>query len=112
VKISELADVLGYELIQDSFDDRDITDGYTSDLLSDVMANAPDGAALITIQAHKNSVAVASMTNLAALVICNSRPLPEEMILAAQKERIAVLTTDKNQFQVSGEIYTALKSSD
>jgi hypothetical protein len=112
VRISELAGVLGYELIQDSFDDREITDGYTSDLLSDVMANAPDGAVLITIQAHKNSVAVASMTNLAALVICNSRPLPEEMIQAAEKERIAVLLTDRNQFQVSGEIYTALKPSE
>lgn len=111
MRISELADVLGYELIQDSFDDREITDGYTSDLLSDVMANAPDGSVLITIQAHKNTVAVASMTNLAALVICNSRPLPEEMIQAAQKERIAIVTTDKNQFQVSGEIYTALKPS-
>ncbi len=111
MKISELTDLLGYQLVQDSFDDREIADGYTSDLLSDVMANAPDGAALITIQAHKNTVAVASMTNLGALVICNSRPLPEEMIEAARKEQIAVFTTEKNQFQVSGEIYTALAPS-
>lgn len=112
MKISELRSILGYELIQDSFEDREIAGGYTSDLLSDVMANATDGSVLITIQAHKNTVAVGSMTNVAALVICNSRPLPEEMIEAAQREEIAVFTTEKNQFQVSGEIYTQLNHAD
>lgn len=111
MKISELGSVLGYELVQDSFEEREIAGGYTSDLLSDVMANAPDGSVLITIQAHKNSVAVASMTNVAALIICNSRPLPEEMLAAAKDEQIAVFTTDKNQFQVSGEVYTRLSAS-
>ena len=112
MKNSELGTVLGYELVQDSFEEREIAGGYTSDLLSDVMANAPDGAVLITIQAHKNSVAVASMTNVAALIICNSRPLPEEMLAAAKDEQIAVFTTDKNQFQVSGEVYSRLNASD
>jgi serine kinase of HPr protein (carbohydrate metabolism regulator) len=51
------------------------------------------------------------MTNVAALVICNSRPLPEEMLAAAKDEQIAVFTTDKNQFQVSGEVYSRLGAS-
>ena len=109
MKTSDLGTLLGYEAVQDTFEERELTGGYTSDLLSDVMANASDGSVLITIQAHKNSVAVASMTNLAALIICNSRPIPEEMVEAAKSEGIAIYTTTKNQFQVSGEIYTALQ---
>ena len=40
-------------------DDLEIQNGYTSDLLSDVMGNAPEDSVLITIQAHKNTIAVA-----------------------------------------------------
>ena len=35
--------------------------GYSSDLLSDVMANAKADGVLVTVQAHKNAVAVASL---------------------------------------------------
>ncbi len=108
MKTSELGSALGYEIVQDRFDDRELTDGYTSDLLSDVMANAREGAVLITIQAHKNSVAVAAMAGMAAMVVCNSRPLPDEMLDAASTEGIAVFTTDKSQFYVSGEVYRAM----
>ncbi|HON89165.1 MAG TPA: hypothetical protein P5519_07765 [Spirochaetia bacterium] len=85
--------------------DRTITGGYTSDLLSDVMANAQEGQVLITIQAHKNSIAVATLIGMPAIIICNTRPVPEDMIEAAEKESIALFRTQKNQFEVSGILY-------
>lgn len=42
--------------------------GYTSDLLSDVMAHIKEDDALITIQAHKNTIAVASLTGASAVI--------------------------------------------
>ena len=49
--------------------DREVTGGYASDLLSCVMAGARAGDVWVTLQAHANVVAVASLLTLAAVVI-------------------------------------------
>jgi hypothetical protein len=107
--IREAALALGAEIVQGEFEDSPLAGAYTSDLLSDVMANAKDGGALITIQAHKNTVAVASLVNITVIVVCNSRPLPPDMLEAARDEGIAVLLTRENQFTVSGKLYNLLR---
>ena len=38
----------------------EVTEGYTSDLLSCVMAGAPHGGVWVTLQAHTNIIAVAA----------------------------------------------------
>lgn len=88
----------------------EVTCGYTSDLLSDVMANASPACALITIQAHRNTVAVASLIGISAIVICNAREVPDEMSGAARDEGIAVLRCAETQFEVSGRLWTALRA--
>ncbi|MBN2628615.1 MAG: iron-sulfur binding hydrogenase [Spirochaetales bacterium] len=108
MKISDLEKELGYAPLWEGYEDRDILDGYTSDLLSDVMGNAPDDSVLITIQAHKNTVAVATLAGINAIVLANNRPAPEEMIEAAQEEGIAVFRADENQFTASWKIHNIL----
>ncbi|MDX9819515.1 MAG: hypothetical protein RBT16_11415 [Desulfococcus multivorans] len=105
MKIGELADKLGMETVLGTFEDADITGGYTSDLLSDVMAHAVHGQALITIQAHKNTVAVATLAGIPAIIIANSRPVPDDMIEAAREEGIAVFRSKETQFALSGKLY-------
>ena len=73
MKLKSLAEKTGCRMLTSGQNDPDIESGYTSDLLSDVMANAEDGSVLITIQAHKNTVAVAVQLDLPAIVICNGR---------------------------------------
>jgi ACT domain-containing protein len=106
--IREAAAALGAEICQDQFEDAPLSGAYTSDLLSDVMANAHEGGALITIQAHKNTVAVATLVNVSVIVVCNSRPLPEDMLEAAKDEGIAVIRTKENQYTVSAKLYGLL----
>ena len=108
MKIREVAAALDAEICQDEFEDIEVSGAYTSDLLSDVMAHAKDGGALITIQAHKNTVAVATLVNISVIVICNSRPLPEDMLEAAKDEGVAVIRTKENQFTVSGKLWGIL----
>ena len=107
--IKEVAAVLGAEICYDEFEDKPLESAYTSDLLSDVMGNAHDSGALITIQAHKNTVAVATLVNVSAIVICNNRVIPEDMLEAARDEGIALLRSKENQFTVSGKIWELLK---
>ena len=108
--IREVAAALGAEICQEEFENTELTGAYTSDLLSDVMAHAKDGGALITIQAHKNTVAVATLVNISVLIICNSRPLPDDMLSAAKDEGVAVIRTTENQFTVSGKLYEIFKA--
>jgi len=108
ITIREAAGALGAEIIQDEFDDAELSGAYTSDLLSDVMAHAKDGGALVTIQAHKNTVAVATLVNITVIVVCNSRPIPDDMLEAAKDEGIAVIRTKENQYTVSGKLYALL----
>lgn len=109
MKISELGSAMGFECLHDAWDDRPLAGGYASDLLSDVMSRAGDDDVLVTIQAHKNTVAVASLVGMAAVVLCNARPVPDDMLEAAKAERIALFRTGKTQFEVSGLLYAALR---
>ncbi len=109
MNISDLGSAMGFECLHEAWDDRPLTDGYASDLLSDVMAKAGDDCVLVTIQAHKNTVAVASLVGIAAVVLCNARTVPDDMLEAAKAERVALFRTGMTQFQVSGILYAALR---
>ncbi|MFA6938514.1 MAG: hypothetical protein WCQ67_09805 [Treponema sp.] len=106
--LKEMEKELALTCIQSEYEDKEVTVVYTSDLLSDVLANADDNALLVTIQAHKNTVAVGSLKGSPAIIICNDRPVPDDMISAAASEKIAVYTTQENQYTVSGKLYTLL----
>ena len=110
MKTSELGSFLGARCIQEQYLDRVFSGVYTSDLLSDAMANAVDNGILVTIQAHKNTVAVGTLKDLAAIVICNNRPVPDDMIEAARAEGIALFLTTESQYTVSGKLYGALNA--
>jgi hypothetical protein len=105
---NDLATHAAFTSLHSAYDDAPILAGYTSDLLSDVMAHAEDDSVLITIQAHGNTVAVATLAGMSALVICNARPIPADMLVAAERERIALFQTDMNQFEASCTIKALL----
>ncbi len=106
--VQDFSEKLGYEALFVPDPNAEISDGYTSDLLSDVMANAPENGVLVTIQAHKNTVAVCGLAGIRAIVLCNSRTPDEGMREASDQDGIAIFTTSKNQFQVSAEISALL----
>jgi len=109
--IREAAKILDAKIVQDEFEDTELSGVYTSDLLSDVMAYAKDGGALVTIQAHKNTVAVATLVDISVIIICNSRPVAEDMIAAAKDKGIAIIVTKLNQYTVSGKLYMQLNKN-
>jgi hypothetical protein len=110
VKISDILKIEKMECLQNRFEDGELMGAFTSDLLSDVMANAEEGSVLITIQAHKNTVAVATLVGIPAVIICSSRPVTEDVLEAAGNEGIAVFRTGENQFRTSLNIGGMLAS--
>ncbi len=94
---------------KDKLSDIEVTGGYTSDLLSDVMGNAVEGQVWITLQNHKNVMAVASLKDLAAVVLVKNIQPEEGFLAQSEEEGVPVLGTGLEAFEMSGELYALLK---
>ncbi|HNT92675.1 MAG: serine kinase [Bacteroidales bacterium] len=87
---------------------REVTGGYASDLLSDVMGHATAGSAWITIQTHRNVVAIASLRDLSAVIItCGEKP-GDDTVSQSNEESIPVLGTDLPTFEIAGRLYSLI----
>ena len=84
---------------------REIKGGYTSDLLSDVMGFAREGQVWITLQTHKNVLAIASLKELAAILLVKGNKPEDDMLEQAVDEGIPVLGTDAQTFETTGKVY-------
>lgn len=84
--------------------DNAVTGGYASDLLSCVMAKASAGNAWVTLQSHVNVIAVASLINLACVIITEGMQPDEEMVERANENRIPTLLTPHSTYHVVGEL--------
>jgi len=106
MKLSEIAEKLSLTVrsAADSIE-REVTGGYVSDLLSDVMANARKGNIWITLQIHQNIVAVASLNELSGIILINNREPEEDTIKKAESERIPILVSDIPAFDLVGRLY-------
>ncbi len=89
--------------------ENEVTGGYTSDLLSDVMGNATDGDVWVTMQSHINVVAVASLNDLAAIILVSNHKPQDDALAKSNEEEIPLLGTDKSAFEITGLIYNLLK---
>ena len=87
--------------------EQEITGGYASDLLSDVMAHGQAGNLWVTLQAHRNIIAVASLKELAAIVLVSGRKPEAETLAKAQEENVVVLASPLPAFELIGALYQA-----
>jgi hypothetical protein len=85
--------------------EQEVTGGYASDLLSDVIAHSKEQNLWITLQLHQNIVAVASMKNLAGIIIVNGREPEQETIEKAEAENVAIMVTEMPAFELIGRLY-------
>lgn len=85
--------------------EREITGGYASDLLSDVLGNSEEGNIWITLQIHQNIIGVASIKDLAGIILVNNREPEPETIEKAEAENIPVMVSELSAFELVGRLY-------
>jgi hypothetical protein len=110
VTLGELSKAMGWTNLTpelDAVSDPDVASGYASDLLSDVLANAPESGVWVTVQVHLNVVAVAAHTGLAAVVFAARRRPEESVRLKAVEEKVRLFTSSLSAFDVIGRLYEA-----
>ncbi len=85
--VSELIDALELSPLHVEDEGRaEVTDAYCGDLLSDVLAHAQPDSVWFTVQAHTNIVAVASLRDVACVVVVNGiAPDPQTVVKAREQ---------------------------
>jgi hypothetical protein len=83
----------------------DVGRAHASDLLSEVLANAPSGGLLLTIQVHMNVIAVALHAGLAGVVFTGGMRPEEAVRKRAVQEGLPLLCTAETTFDTAGRLY-------
>ncbi len=106
MKLSKIIEDLGMEVKTGANNlDVEVTRGYSSDLLSDVIGNSIDDDVWITLQTHQNIVAVAVMKSLAGIILVNGREPDEETLKKAEDENIPIIVSNMLTFELVGKLY-------
>ena len=109
MKVQELVDKLGLKVLSGANGlDREIDGCYISDLLSDVMGNAMEGNIWITLQTHKNVMAVASLKELACVILVKDLVPNAETIEQSNDDGLPVLQTSLPTYEIAGLVYNLL----
>ncbi len=111
MKVSELVEKYNLKVYSGEQGlENEINGGYVSDLLSDVMGNAAENEVWITLQTHQNVLAIASLKDLAAVILVKGLQPDPETIEHSNEEGIPVLGTECGTFEMAGKLYIELKS--
>lgn len=104
MKVKELVDKIDLEVLVGQNLDKEITGGYTGDLLSNVMAKAKEGNLWITIQGHQNVVAVALLAGVSAIIVVEGFEVEKDALQKAEEKGINILRTTMNAYQLIAEL--------
>jgi len=85
--------------------DVEITGGYASDLMSDVIARAEEGNLWVTLQTHQNIVAVAVMKSLHGIILINSREPDEDTVQKASAQGVPIMISKMSMFELVGRLF-------
>ena len=82
----------------------EVSCGYTCDLLSWVMAHGTAGMAWVTVQTHMNVIAVASLMEMAAVIIPEGIEMEAPSLEKEKEEGIAVLESPLTAFEICARL--------
>ena len=102
--VGALAEKYGLMILNNGDLEREVEGGYVGDLLSFVMAHAREGMIWLTIQGHINTIAVASLVGVSAIILTEKSMPTEDMLEKARENDIPVLSTHLSSFQLAYQL--------
>lgn len=88
--------------------DREVNGGYCGDLLSWVMGRAESGQAWVTIMSNVNVVAVASLTEVAAVIMADGVSPDADALKKAEEQQVNILSSPLDSFALCARISCVL----
>lgn len=108
--VEKLKTALALTAFAEADTQREVTGGYAGDLLSWVMGRAEAGQAWVTIMSNRNIVAVATLTDV-AMIILSEGVVPDEGVAELAREKdINLYGSEKDSFSLSAAVAGLLAS--
>ncbi|HLA82400.1 MAG TPA: serine kinase [Thermoleophilia bacterium] len=83
----------------------EVTGGYVSDMVSDVLAYSPAGGVLVTAQPHLSMVSVAGLAGLQGVIFAYGR-MPEQAVIdRAMDGELCLYSSSADTFEIAGRLY-------
>ena len=107
MNLQQIIDQLNLTVLTETRDFASIapTGGYSSDLLSCVMAGAKKGHLWITLQAHLNIVAVAALNEVAAVIVTENAQPDAASVAKANEQGVILLSTSQPTYEINGKLW-------
>lgn len=103
--VLQLIDSKQYEILSKGENtDVEIADIFCCDLLSIAMSKAPAGCAWVTVMANINTLAVASLTESAVIIMAEGVKLDEETRKKAESQGITVLASNQSVYHTAKQL--------
>ena len=111
--IQTLADSKLFEVLYVSEDatEKEMSGVYCCDLLSIAMTKVPAGAAWVTVMSNLNTLAVASLTEAACVILAEDVAVEEAVLERAKQQGICLFRTKQPVFEAALAVYTLCKES-
>ena len=109
LKVCDITEKLSLKPLSLADSSREVTGVYIGDLLSWVMGRANSGDAWITIMSNINIVAVASLADVACIILAEG-VVPDEGICAIAKQKgVNIYTSDKTAYVLATALADCLQ---
>ena len=106
--VEELAKNSSLTLLTEGLDlSAQITKPFCCDLLSIAMGKAPAGACWVTVTVNNNTLAVATLTDVACIIFAEGSAVDQALIDKALEEEIPLFKTELAEFEAALLAYTA-----
>lgn len=102
--VKQLTDELSLKAVSLPEPEREITGAYVGDLLSWVMGRAPADSAWITIMSNINVCAVASLADVACVILAEGVEPDPPCAEAAEKRGINLLTSSETAYKIAAKL--------
>ena len=107
--VKDLMDTGKFQVVSPGDDtERVIEKVFCCDLLSVAMGRAPSGCAWVPVMGNMNTLAVASLTDAACVILAEGAALDEVAEKKAAQQGITVLATEEPIFETAMGIYQSL----
>lgn len=103
--VNDLCERTQFDLVVKGNMNKAIEQPFCCDLLSVAMSKAPASSAWVTVMGNINTIAVASLTDAACIVLAEGMKLDVPALEKAKSENITVFYSEQSIFKAAHAIY-------
>lgn len=103
MKIKDVIETISGKIICcDNHLDQEVSYGFASDMMSDVLTLLEDNILLITGLANIQAIRTAEMSDIKNMIIARDKKITDDMIALAKEADIALIACPYSMYKISG----------